>query len=267
MKLPAQASRFLGKERLYSPLHPLPRLEGGACGGSPVTMMKLLNINRRCPWNRQLTIAETFLRSAGFTVLELLIAITLLTILVAIVGSAIRLGYRSVDAGMNRIDIGERFRNSLSLIDSQVQSLTPATEGEGMDKRFTFIGENRSLRFSTTVSIWGDQKGPVTVSYRLEPNDQGTQSLYASEHTAGEEKARDVMLLTSLDDLLFEYYYRPPLDEEGIWSPDWKESRIIPEKIRIHLIKETKDCIFAIPIRVTATLSQGAPISTVSNIQ
>src|SRR3989337_1653647 len=60
-------------------------------------------------------------RSAGFTLLDLIISITIIGIMVLIIAGATRLGFRSVDAGEKKIESLERMRSSLSLISSQIQ--------------------------------------------------------------------------------------------------------------------------------------------------
>src|SRR3989337_2471377 len=66
-------------------------------------------------------------RSAGFTLLELLISIVMLGIIMVILVGALRLGFRSVESGEKKIESFERMRVSLSIIDSQIQSQIPLT--------------------------------------------------------------------------------------------------------------------------------------------
>lgn len=203
----------------------------------------------------------------GFTLLELLISVMLLAVLVAITGIAMRLGYRSIDSGEKKIEASERFRTSLSIIGSQIQSQIPLTCGDGIDRKFYFDGEQRALRFATNTSIWGDLKGPVIVSYRLDQDDKGKQVLSATEIVPGIEGERKTVLFDSLDDLFFEYYTQSPLDEEGKWTEDWKDGNTIPEKVCLHLFQGSREQVYILPIRVMATLSKGTPVYAVQIIQ
>ena len=63
----------------------------------------------------------------GFTLLELIISITLLGIIVLVTVGAMRLGSRSVDSGEKRIASLERIKSSLNIIESQIQSEVPLT--------------------------------------------------------------------------------------------------------------------------------------------
>jgi len=60
-------------------------------------------------------------RNAGFTLLELIISITLLAIIVLIVAGAASLGYRSFSTGEKKLNAIERLRASLIIIDAQIQ--------------------------------------------------------------------------------------------------------------------------------------------------
>ncbi len=66
----------------------------------------------------------------GFTLLELLISLSLLVVIVVIAMGAMRLGSRSVAAGEKKMNDRERFRTVLSLIDAQIQSQLPLTYEE-----------------------------------------------------------------------------------------------------------------------------------------
>ena len=112
-------------------------------------------------------------RQKGFTLLELLISMTLFLFVVVILGGALRLGFRSISAGEKKIDVLERFRSSFGIITNQLQSAVPLTYDEDGAKKYYLKGDAANLQFATSQSIWGREKGCVIVSYRLEPADEG----------------------------------------------------------------------------------------------
>jgi prepilin-type N-terminal cleavage/methylation domain-containing protein len=61
----------------------------------------------------------------GFTLLELIISISMLVIIVVIISGAMRLASRSIAAGERKVETLERLRTSLSIINAQIQSATP----------------------------------------------------------------------------------------------------------------------------------------------
>ena len=192
-------------------------------------------------------------KDSGFTLLELTISITLIGIIILIITGAMRLGFRSVDAGEKKIEYLERIRASLNIIDSQIQSVFPLTYDEDGVKRYYFKGDRESMQFPTNYSIWGGEKGYVIVTYRVESAEGGKQVLYASENVVGIEGQRDTKLFDSFESIYFEYYVKDPVEGRG----NWVEQRIedidmdtdIPEKVRIHLVEGTKDFSVIIPMR------------------
>ena len=67
-----------------------------------------------------------FLRSRlGFTLLELIISISMLVIIIVIISGAMRLASRSIADGERKIEALERLRTSFSIINAQIQSGMP----------------------------------------------------------------------------------------------------------------------------------------------
>jgi len=195
----------------------------------------------------------------GFTLLELLISIVMLGIIILIIVGAMRLGFRSVDAGEKKMESLERIRASFNIIDSQIQSLVPLTYGEesGKDEgTYYFAGEKESLQFSTNYSIWGGQKGYVVVTYKVLSEGNGKPVLYASENIVGIESSKETKLLDDFDTFYFEYFYKDPTQEVGNWVEQWTDNLIIPEKIKVHLVKGERDLSIIIPVRVRGSMSE-----------
>src|SRR5512147_2246227 len=121
---------------------------------------------------------------SGFTLLELLISITLLGLIVLITAGALRAGYRSTEQGQNKIEALERFRTSLNIIESQVQSacIIKKKAGSELDLDvFQLKGERTKLQFRSLYSLWGGARGPVSVIYEIRDEAGRGKTLYVSE--------------------------------------------------------------------------------------
>jgi prepilin-type N-terminal cleavage/methylation domain-containing protein len=185
----------------------------------------------------------------GFTLLELLISLTLLVLIVVIAMGAMRLGSRSVAAGEKKMDAQERFRTVLSLIDAQIQSQLPLTYEEAGNRRYYFRGDGKTLRFSTSYSIWSGRKGYVIVDYRVEANGSGREALSASEQIPGIDDRWNAFLLEAKE-ISFDYFYKDPTEEKGTWLELLPEGNIIPEKIRVRLTRGGEKLALVFPVRV-----------------
>lgn len=192
----------------------------------------------------------------GFTLLELMISITLIGIIVLIVAGAMRLGYRSVDAGERKIEALERMRASLSLIDSQIQSEIPLTIDENGSRKYYFKGEKGTLVFPSNYSLWGGQMGYVTVTYSVVPDNRGKQTLWVSESIIGAENKIEAKLFESLDEISFQYFYKGPTDQQGSWVEQWTDNTDIPEKVSVRLVQGTKELSLIIPMRTRGSLAR-----------
>jgi len=202
----------------------------------------------------------------GFTLLELMISIALIGLIVLIVAGAMRLGYRSVDAGERKIESLERMRASLTLIDSQIQSAIPLTIDEDGSRKYYFKGEKGTLLFPSNHSLWGGQMGYVVVTYSVVPDARGKQTLWISESIIGAENKIEAKLFESLDEISFQYFYKGPTDEQGSWVEQWTDDTDIPEKVRVRLAQGPSELSLVIPMRARGYLGK-LPSATVSQIQ
>lgn len=197
----------------------------------------------------------------GFTLLELVISITIIGIIVLIIAGATRLGFRSVDAGEKKIESLERMRSSLWLIDSQIQSEIPLTFDEGGSRKFYFKGGRDLLQFATNYSLTGGERGYVLAAYRVVPGDRGKPVLYLTESGIGMTTGTETRLLDVFDEISFEYFYKDPTTEQGSWVQQWTEETAMPEKIRVHFVEGTKDLALIIPMRSRGSLAKRSSVT------
>ena len=190
----------------------------------------------------------------GFTLLELVIAITLVATILLVISGAVRLAYRSMGTGERKMESLERFRASLTVIDSQIQSGIPLTYEDNGVKRLYFEGSRSSLKFATNYSIWSGRSGYVIVQYTVSPDQNGKLTMYATENVIGTAMKRQTMLLAGLDQMYFEYLSRD-IVEEGQWIDQWTDDSKTPEMIRLRLLSGSRDFSIIIPMRAEATIT------------
>ena len=203
--------------------------------------------------------------SSGFTLLELMISFVIIGIIVVIIASAMKLGLQAVDKGENKIDSLERIRTSMNIVESQIQSMTPLTYDDNGEKKRYFAGAADSLQFSTNYSIWGGERGYAVVSYTVETDGDGKQTLKASENVVGMENSREATLMKSFDKIYFEYFYKGPTDEKGKWVEKWDDDINFPEKMKLHLVYGGSDFSMIIPIRTVPSPEEAAAKASLSS--
>jgi general secretion pathway protein J len=192
-------------------------------------------------------------RQSGFTLLELLVSITMIGLIVLIVTGAMRLSYRSVSSGEKRIDQLERLRTTAGIIDAQIQSSFPLQSEADIGLKNALAGQSDSLDFATNYSLWKGRSGYVLAAYRIGPGQDGRLTLSLSEHTVGVEDVNRVELLNGYDEMRFSYYAKGATESEGAWSDAWTDETLLPEKIRLVMKKGARDLSITMPLRVRGT--------------
>ncbi|MCU0579250.1 MAG: prepilin-type N-terminal cleavage/methylation domain-containing protein [Desulfobacterota bacterium] len=194
----------------------------------------------------------------GFTLLELLLSIMILSLVFLVIMGALRLGFRSVESGEKKVEALERIRNAVNLIEAQIESEVLLSYEENGEKKYYFRGGRTALDFATNYSIWGGEKGFVVAGYRADPQADGRWSLLARENIIGQENRRETRMLENLEEIRFEYFVRDtsqdPRDNPGNWVEEWAEGEDLAtseklEKVRFFFRLNRKDWTWIIPLR------------------
>ncbi len=203
----------------------------------------------------------------GFTLLELLLSVIIISMIILIVVGALRLGFRSVEAGEKKAESLERIRNAITILESQIQSEIPLTYYENAEKKYYFRGGRTFLDMATNYSIWGGEKGYVVVHYRVSQESDGRQTLWVKENIIGQENSRETRMLDRVAEFYFEYFIRDtskdPKDEAGRWVDEWVDDTAVAttdqlEKIKFHVRLEHSALDWIIPLKGRGSLSAPA---------
>jgi general secretion pathway protein J len=223
-------------------------------------------------------------RDSGFTLLELVVTLTILGFVLVMVLGLLRLGSTSWERGEAKVDHYQKQRIVFNLLSQQVKSSFPykikAQKAEG--DYIAFLGARDSLRFVSTFSITAKRpEGLVFVIYRVEEGKDSEKLLKVFEKRVlnkdfMEETPEDEKFLTLLEDLSefgFEYFQEGEEKEAvGEWVESWdgKDKRELPPQMRMVAKwggkkregEETLTTLVAIPtLRYDdRTLGRGRPI-------
>ena len=186
-------------------------------------------------------------RDSGFTLLELVVTLTILGFVLVMVLGLLRLGVTSWERGEAKADHYQKQRIVLNLLSQQVKSSFPykikAQKAEG--DYIGFLGARDSLRFVSTFSITAKRpEGLVFVIYRVEEGQDSEKLLKVFEKRVlnkdfMEETPEEEKFLTLLGDLSefgFEYFQEGEEEEEvGEWVESWdgKDKRELPRQMRM----------------------------------
>lgn len=167
----------------------------------------------------------------GFTLLELLLSLTILTIVTVIIGSGLRLGMNAWEKGDAETSETQRLRILSSMFSQQLKSVFPYMIRVDDEKVFAFNGDSNSILFVTTTNdiAYGGLKwiryeykdGTLYYKEGLLPDKELT------EHISGDEEILDA----EIGEVTFAYYAA----HEGEWKDEWDFSDSLPDAVKIKV--------------------------------
>jgi prepilin-type N-terminal cleavage/methylation domain-containing protein len=179
--------------------------------------------------------------SRGFTLLELLLAMTALALVTAICYGAFHLGVRAVERGEVAVVSAQRLRVASDVLVRQIKSTVPyAARNRDEDIYPYFFGTATSMTFITGSGLQGGG-GLARVVYQVvddPPRLVMTESPFFSPDSLGRDPVdkpgeRSAVLLDGFRTLMFEYMMNDGVDTE--WRPGWDahEEEALPAAVRI----------------------------------
>jgi general secretion pathway protein J len=185
-------------------------------------------------------------RERGFTLLELLVAITLLGMLMAALFGALRLGTRVWETGEARLDASARVQVVQDFLRQQLGQTVPLAEISD-DRRASgamlFEGASEDLRF---VSLLPEYLGAGANLMELglsAPHGAGQASdlvvrvrrLDLLDGTASETETEERVLIEGVESLELAYFGSERPDATPKWWQEWQGQRSLPRLVRMRV--------------------------------
>ena len=202
-------------------------------------------------------------RETGFSLLELLVAVTLIVVMAVGVWSALDLCVRAWSRGIETIDVNQRERSTQDLVRKQIASafpLVPAVPslsgGQNAVSQLlaastpVFSGGETSLRFVSPNSLMSvDSAGIVFVMYEVEVDSNDNLYLVQREAPYIGQSVDDGWYTSSayvffnLKEIIFEYYDPGDADNPAEWLTEWDTAskRRLPAAVRISMLYRNTD--------------------------
>ena len=201
---------------------------------------------------------------SGFTLLELLISLTIVGVVLVIIFGALRIGARAWEKGEADVEVQQREKVVLALLKRQISSFCAREIEEGDREPYLFQGDHRSMSFMSRMpAVPAIRTGTVYVKYTIGEAQEGGYELILYEQDAmsvagkgvleDATEAESYVLIPRAHFLGFEYMSRSekgdtPLEWQDVWDPE--SGAGYPMAVRITLQRE-KD---AMPLRLIAPI-------------
>lgn len=208
--------------------------------------------------------------TSGLTLVEILVAVTLLSLLAVGMVTALQVGAESWSSARKALTFDRRIATANAILHSQLAGLVPVTaeppRGVGLGSHPFFQGEAQAMRLVTSYSWTGGVRtGLRLVELLVSPGREGegvrlllTESPYRGPAMVGAfirgsapsaRSGRPRLLFSAIrtrpDTLIvadrlarcrFLYLLAPEnRDEPSLWLAEWDEARKIPAAIRVEM--------------------------------
>ncbi|UXI67787.1 prepilin-type N-terminal cleavage/methylation domain-containing protein [Tahibacter amnicola] len=183
-------------------------------------------------------------RSQGFSLLEVLLALTLLAILMAGAMSGIRAATKAMHSGEAVIDRNNRLRVAQEFIRRELSRALPLAFGQenGTGTNFVFQGEKDFIRFVAPMPGHLSRGGPYVQSLELARGRKGLQLLFTHQMLNGFDleklSTKDVEPVLLLDGIRRGSIQFRKFDDQGEledWTDEWENPSMLPVMVRIDL--------------------------------
>ena len=191
-------------------------------------------MSRRASVNRKLETPNTF--DAGFTLLELLVAITLLSLLSLALLGGLRFGARVWERSDEHNLHGSQIRLAEAAIRKQIERTWPFFDASTpLNPHVLFTGRADELVFFTSSPDTSPHNGYMKVAISLEERSGLVQLV---EYTGPElsddtSSPRRRVLVDGLSELRLSYFGRTNAGHPPSWLDEWVDRTTLPDLVRI----------------------------------
>ena len=209
-------------------------------------------------------------KNKGFTLIELVISLTLSVVIFVILLAAMRLAYKAQDKGSERVDITQEIRLLGDRLTWLLRGAYPFFVKKTDDHKLFFSGESDTIGFVTTsVDHFG--KGPEDLAglkwVSVFTDREGLkvrEKVFFLEDVFDDEGGKVYLLDPAVKKLEFEYYDIPEDEKQGDWVSEWDpdEKEYIPAAVKFRITFEHEGKTVVMPEIIVRINAQRLPEGT-----
>jgi type II secretory pathway pseudopilin PulG len=200
----------------------------------------------------------------GFTLLELLIAITISILILVVLGAAMRLGYKSQAKGTDRGEMMQKMRILEDRIAWLIRGAYPFFLKKPDEKKIFFDGRSDRVGFVTS-SIDTHGTGPEDTAglkwVSIFTDSEGLkirEKIFFLEEVFDDSKGKVYLLDPEVRKIEFEFFEIKEGEKQGSWISEWDPSdkETIPTAVKVKMTLERNGQKIEIPEMIVKTAVQ-----------
>jgi general secretion pathway protein J len=185
----------------------------------------------------------------GFTLLELLVSLVVFVSLAALVYGIARIGSRSWESGMARIDEAESMRIGWVFVQGALSNARAVPSANPDIPGIRFLGGTNAVEFVAELPAYLAGGGLSVLRLQLEPDaDAEHERLVLRSAPLGEgaveshrtaDQMREAILAENVAHLAIRYYGSPGDGGGDLgWYPEWLQQSVLPTLVMIEIALE-----------------------------
>lgn len=204
-------------------------------------------------------------RQAGFTLIEVLLAISLIAIIMAMAYGGFRAGVRATTSGEELIEETNRIRVAHEFVRRQLSLAQPLVIEETDDGHIRFEGDRDRVRFVAPMPGYLSYGGAYVQELRLERGREGLDLVFAWAILNGYEpgdldQVDAVTLVENIDTGAFEFLGFTEDGEDLFWGDHWEQAETMPVGVALRMDVQRDNGLFwpdlVTPLKIDATSVQ-----------
>jgi len=180
-------------------------------------------------------------QDSGFTLIEVLVSLTILTAVLGLLSSALKTLSQNWNANANRLERTEMVARAFDIFQRDVSGLQRLILTSNDKQRFLFMGTPNRLSFVTLEPPYPTVPGPYFVDYSIAANGSTFDLIRARapyemnmQTFPGATSANRVSLLQG--PFKYQFSYAQKEAPGGKWVPSWRKQNKLPDGIRLEII-------------------------------
>lgn len=181
-------------------------------------------------------------RSAGFTLVELLLALTLMSMLLALAYGGLRASTRATEKGQRILEDSGRIRMAHQFVRKQLNQMSPLAfdVSEDGQERVVFMGDAQRIRYVAPMPGYLGFGGPQVQELEFVRGENGydlviSHALLQNFEEDALYQREPIFLLGNIARAEFSFLGQ---DEEGEltrWSNSWDEVSVLPSSVAVDI--------------------------------
>jgi general secretion pathway protein J len=178
-------------------------------------------------------------RQAGVTLVELIVALTIMAMTLGAAATGLRMLGNSGDRGTRLIAQHDMLSRGVDALRRDIERLERVVRGQGQEPEFVFHGDAKTLVFVAVEPPVPTEPGPYFIVYSVEQGDKSGKLVRSRAPYDG--SARDIGRLRTGDDVVvlegpfaFRFSYFERGERQDRWTARWQHKNRLPDLIRLE---------------------------------